>query len=172
MEVTIEGTVDVDVELDDLEGARDEIDAELLTAAQLQAGPHVTVESVLTWDGDMSTAARKEFLADIIVAAVEGGTGYWAQVSAYKHSGSVDEVHAVLHETKDDESGYKEKGMRLDAGAVERGIDLISRGKIDVSAPTHDAICGASMRGDAGSIDSDLADIIAQAALLGEIVYG
>ena len=64
---------------------------------------------------------RAEFLADIITCAVEGGTGYWAQVSQYQWINSFedgrvmvvcgerqgDEARATLHEMNDDETATR-----------------------------------------------------------------
>lgn len=136
------------------------------------------------------TPERTQFLGDIITTAAEGGTGYWAQVSQYqwiddlgisREPGTImvvcgerqgDEPRATLHELNDDESGYKEEGLDLTLDAVERGIGLILDGKVGVATRYINRIAGASARNDAGDIDAEDADVIAQAALLGDIVYG
>jgi hypothetical protein len=136
---------------------------------------------------------REQFLADIITGAVEGGTGYWAQVSQYqwvdtfsvrigdaetadvkvvcgKRQG--DEARATLHEMNDDETGYKDEGLDLTIDAVATGIGKIIRGEVSVHESYRKRIAEASRENDAGNIDAEDADIIAQAALLGEVVYG
>ena len=47
---------------------------------------------------------REQFLADIITGAVEGGTGYWAQVSGYVWDCPPAECRATLHDMEDGES--------------------------------------------------------------------
>lgn len=126
-------------------------------------------------------AEREQFLADVIVSAVEGGTNYWAQVSEYHHSGidpaTSKNTYAVLHELTDDESSYKKEGMRLDVNAIARGIRrIVNRIPLDehigVNNTLRATIAAADRLNDAGEIDADGADVIAQAALLGEIKYG
>ena len=154
--------------------------------------------------GMKRTKEREQFLGDIITTAVEGGTGYWAQVSQYQwiddfstdetERGVVacvgkrvgDEPRAVLHELNDEGYGYREEGLVLDLDAVARGL----RGLIDYYEKAwakrvaegrtqrtglSDAIRLlklADRENDAGYIDADYADTIAQMALLGEIRYG
>lgn len=123
------------------------------------------------------TAEREEFLADVIICAVEGGTGYWACVSDYKH-GQPSETYAVLHEEDADgaiegrEGKYSTTPLRLDVEAVALGIGKIERGEVNINAGMAQSILAASRENEAGDIDADLADVIAQAALLGSIVYG
>lgn len=130
------------------------------------------------------SAERAEFLEGVVTTAVEGGTGYWAQVSQYQYVGSDGEVvvytgeqvgegtRAVLHELKADESGYEAEGLTLDADAVAKGIGKITRGEVGVRADLKALIAQASRESDAGDIDAEGADVIAQAALLGEVRYG
>jgi hypothetical protein len=129
------------------------------------------------------TAERLEFLGDIITTAVEGGTGYWAQVSQYQYElfGKLtvytgeqvgDGARAVLHEMNDDETGYREEALVLDTDAVARGIGRIERGEVAINAGIRKAILEASRENDAGQLDAGDADCIAQAALLGELRYG
>jgi hypothetical protein len=146
------------------------------------------------------SAEREQFLADIITAAVEGGTGYWAQCARYKWEGlDAKDVHAVLLAEDDDdarekrrEAGAKKRAetgdgrltvdealaiegggaLLLNIDAVARGIGRITRGEIQINASLKKLIAEASRENDAGDIDADAADAIAQAALLGELTYG
>lgn len=127
--------------------------------------------------------ARTGFLGDIITTAVEGGTGYWAQVSQYQYEydGEIrvcvgerqgDEPRATLHELNDDENGYKAEGLELTVDAVASGIGKILRGEAVVSEGLKRRLAEASRENDGCEIDAGDADCIAQAALLGEVVYG
>jgi hypothetical protein len=134
------------------------------------------------------TEERTEFLGDIITAAVEGGTGYWAQVSQYQYVDRWSEpegriavcvgtrqaggARATLHEMNDEETGYKAEGLLLNADAVARGLGKIKRGEVQINDSLRALIMRADADNDAGDIDADAADVITQVALLGEIVYG
>ena len=135
----------------------------------------------------MRSDARTEFLGDIIVTAVEGGTGYWAQVSQYQYDETLldpkgvrvivgerqgDATQATLHELNDDESGYRDEGLELTLDAVARGIGRIKSGEIGVNSRLRKEILIGDRENDAGNIDADGADVIVQAGLLGEIRYG
>lgn len=115
---------------------------------------------------------REEFLADIIVTAVEGGINFWAAVSVYKWDGLPPrEWHAVVHQLNDDESDYVETGVKLDIEAVARGLKLIIDGKL-VNETMLTCIRRADKENDAGEIDSYDASAIVQAGLYGEVIYG
>lgn len=141
------------------------------------------------------TAEREQYLADIITAAVEGGTGYWAQVARYKWEGlAAKDVHAVLlpEDCADDVEAAADllreaKGRKptldellaecddlklLDIEAIARGIGRIRRGEVQINGQLRALILAADAENDAGDIDADAADAITQIALLGEITYG
>jgi hypothetical protein len=141
---------------------------------------------------DMRRKRREQFLADIITGAVEGGTGYWATVVRYKWQDLPPaEVHAVLV-LDEDETDAKIDALAAKLGrkpsaadAVTAGfghmvnVDTIAKGLSTITAPgfavgrhTLAAILLGDRTNDAGEIDSDAADVIVQAALFGEIVYG
>lgn len=126
--------------------------------------------------------ARKRFLGDIITGAVEGGTGYWAQVSQYQYEYDGDisvnvgqrvgnEPRAVLHQI-DDETGYEARGLIVTLDVVQLGIDRISDGTAGVNTKLRNDITFADAENDGGDIDAEAADVIVQAGLFGEVRYG
>lgn len=127
------------------------------------------------------TAEREQFLADIITTAIEGGTGYWAQVLQYQYSLDDGEVtvyagalaeghiaHAILRPIDDPDA----EGMELTLDDIARGIGKITRGDARINPELRRLIDAASRENDAGDIDADAADAITQIALLGELTYG
>lgn len=136
------------------------------------------------------SAERAEFLSDIIVAAVEGGTGYWAQVSQYQVAsyspvkadarpivGTMrppigTDTRAVLHPLKDDDSGYEREGKVVDLDVVAKGVGLVTRRKVTLNLALKAAIHEASIENNAGYIDADAADVIVQLGLYGQVVFG
>lgn len=129
------------------------------------------------------TTERAQFLGDIISCAVEGGTGYWAQVSQYQYEidGRIcvnvgkrqgDKPQAILHRLKDDESGYEDDGLLVTLDTIQLGIDRITDGAVGVRSSLRNDITFADAENDAGEIDAGAADVIVQAGLLGEVKFG
>lgn len=113
------------------------------------------------------TDERATFLADIIIAAVEGGTGYWASVSAYKWTLGPELTTATLHPEDEPDTSHV---VTLDT--IAHGIAVIRREEHLARVDIRTAILQADRYSDAGDIDADAADVIVQAALFGELVYG
>lgn len=126
-----------------------------------------------------------QFLGDILTAAIEGGTGYWAQVSQYQWRDDDGSIHccvgervpdagarATIHELKEDESGYREEGLTIDARVITRGIRLIITDEVGVRSDLKRWIDEGFRECDAGMIDADCADVIVQAGLFDEVRYG
>lgn len=137
------------------------------------------------------TAEREQFLADIITAAIEGGTGYWAVTLRYKWQDVPPaEVHAVIMpEEEGDEwavnfrqtAGRKpntqdaldaKMAHRIDIDTIASGISKIVANKVTVNGTIKGVIVAADLDNDAGMIDADAADCIVQAALFNTLVYG
>ena len=112
----------------------------------------------------------KFFLNDVIVCAVEGGIGYWSQVRDYRwekdDDWNITEASATVVPF-DDPKVYK-----LTWETVEDGIRKVLAGTVKVHSSYVGSIAVAAAEGDAGEIDAELADIIVQAGLFGEVIYG
>lgn len=116
---------------------------------------------------------RKQFLNDVICTAVEGGIGYWSQVSNYRWGDEI-ETTVRVHEL-DDDGTPDAIGVPITPAKVEEAIALIltKDSQYDYIHPrVRSQIFAASVENDAGDIDADLADIIIQVAMFGKIVYG
>ncbi len=111
------------------------------------------------------TEVPDQFLADLIITAVEGGTGYWAQVSDY-HWDDPDpnSTYAVLHEI-DAQTGQPGEGKRLTTTRVAYGLSLLA----GVQSWRFAQLTDPENEWDH---DAEDADVVAQLALLGNIVYG
>ena len=140
------------------------------------------------------TTEREQFLADIIITAVEGGVNYWAQVSAYRwHSdvleggtaGAVANTTATLHDME--EGGeyvltidsiaraftiLKDATMQHDSRFGEEALHTKDGKRLYLSPSRRKAYLGASAANDAGELDADDCDNIVQIAALGTVVYG
>lgn len=139
---------------------------------------------------------RTTFLADVLCAALEGGVGYWsaagdiARVSETTGAqctgddwpwrydavtlwevGDGDECHA--------RDGGPCAGHRVTLDDIARAISRISKTRREDCPAAGgfayryvQAVRDASMENDAGDIDADIADIVAQVAALGSVIYG
>lgn len=123
--------------------------------------------------------SRTEFLSDIIITAIEGGIGYWSSVEFYKAeertivplaADNVPPLHsastmAVIQDTVD--GGVYE----IVPSIIEQGIARLTNGEVSYPDDARGRLIVADCDNWAGDIDSDVADDIVQAGLLGELRY-
>jgi hypothetical protein len=117
------------------------------------------------------TAEREEFLADIIITATEGGTNYWARSRAYHYDGDPKFTHVEFCDMEL-EGTAEEKWNLVNVDVVARGLQKVLDPEFKLSSLIRDHIRLANNENDAGEIDAGAADIIVQAGMFGEIVYG
>lgn len=125
---------------------------------------------------------RKEFLHGIFTTALEGGIGYWSQASAYRWSkagdGNVDDLEkfvAIVAEWDDEKNDYLhgEKDLTINRAVIQKGLRLIGDRVVKVRDDIYKNVVAADRsNGEAGDIDSEIADCIVQAGLFGDIIYG
>lgn len=128
------------------------------------------------------TAAREEFLADIITGAIEGGIGYWSQCSQYQWVDTMHErklrvsvgqplldegTRATIEDIEDDGREY-----HITPSVIQNGLRKIVNGEVGLNSTLRGYILYADKENDAGEIDADCADAIVQAGLFGEVRYG
>jgi hypothetical protein len=118
------------------------------------------------------TRERAEFLQDVLITAVEGGTGYWAACDSYRWSDEEPEAAFVrlMEETKPGHYGGTPEDVDIDT--IARGIARVLDPEFRVNAQIRQWIREGNRDNDAGMIDTDAADVIVQAALFGELRYG
>jgi hypothetical protein len=143
------------------------------------------VSTALAW-ADLSPAA-KQAACGIVCTAVEGGVNYWAAVEHYRWrhfnadgtdtdpEGRImfsEDTHAILRDTEDEDG----EPMRLDGPAIVRGLAKLADGSVRGCSPSSEPSWARALQmvlaGEDPDLDAGDADCIAQAALLGEIVYG
>ncbi len=121
---------------------------------------------------------RTDFLANVLVTAIEGGVGYWADVRDYYWTeDSQDNLSKRLltgaHAQVSDGLGSMQRGwFEVTPETIARGIQAIKAPGFQLNDRTRKAILLAEVENDAGEIDSEAADCIVQAALFGKIIYG
>lgn len=109
---------------------------------------------------------REQFLKDIIVGFTEdGGYNGWRQIQAGSYSPS--KGQATFIDLEDDCKTYK-----VTVETVAYGLARIAESTFALNRQLKTMILGASKLNDAGEIDSELADIIVQAGVFEEVIYG
>jgi hypothetical protein len=129
---------------------------------------------------------RQQFLADIIITAVEGGTGYWATAYGYKHE-TPSGTRVVLVANDDyeeaaeaafaggpapDAAWLRQHGHEVETWQVQDAIERIIDRRAKVGLDLRARLQFASSNNDAGDIDAGDADTIVQIVCFGEVVYG
>jgi hypothetical protein len=115
------------------------------------------------------TAERAEFLDDVVITGVDlGGIYYWAEPVPRTYHW--DGIPATIKITIPDEP---ERGtITVNRALVARGIAAIKRPEFKVRRDIVATILLAERYVDAADIDEEIADVIIQAGIFGEIVYG
>lgn len=118
--------------------------------------------------------AREQFLKDVLITAVEGGINYWSAVSDYDPDAGTVKVHEYEpDEGETDQWGYAEVGVTVDLDSIAKGIGVLN-GKGEAWRTGYWAEFWRANRtnGEDGDYDAEIADVIVQTALFGEVVYG
>lgn len=119
---------------------------------------------------------RIEYLSDIITMAVEGGINYWADVSDYHWELEVlgaERNHAEASIRDHNIIDRQDKWHPLTPTEVDFAVERIRKGPIAGLAESvrrHIVLANAVL--DACALDGELADIIVQVYIYGEVVYG
>jgi hypothetical protein len=113
----------------------------------------------------------EQFASDVIITAIEGGIGYWANVLEYRHTPEPATAKIREQEATDPKDNVP-KEATLNREFIQKGIDALASGAIKVNPRLLGNILVGAVTDDAGEVDSDGADVIVQAALFGELVYG
>jgi hypothetical protein len=113
-----------------------------------------------------------EFLADILITAVEGGINYWAQVESYTHSRGPEYTRAMLTPADEDPRDWPAKHIVLDTTVILKGLQRVLNLEVGCGEEVLNWIISGTNNNDAGEIDADAADVIVQAGIFGRLVYG
>jgi len=134
----------------------------------------------------------QDFYNDMLMTAVEGGINYWALIPEYELSDQSVNAHAKVVDYQENDiavfdfMGHVtnweaitekiEKGetpvLSLTVDAIRKAVDSLALGRDDM--PTRWQIQALTWLDDPQDADYDAgdADVIAQIALLGKVVYG
>ena len=122
----------------------------------------------------MKTLERTDFLANVLITAVEGGIGYWAHTEKYHwkqdKEGNMIEASVRIRDSEEHTGRWYEVTLETIATGIARLKD--KEKKIAFNPQLKEAMLLADNEDDASYIDAAIADCIVQAALFGDIVYG
>jgi len=117
--------------------------------------------------------ARKQFLADVLSTAIEGGINYWANIDSAERVDCEQDVIGWRYgqvRIHDKEDGSDFGTMRvIDANTVARGLRELRNSTRYSFADMRKA---DRTNGDEGDFDAGDADAVIQLGIFGEIVYG
>lgn len=113
----------------------------------------------------------------IFVTALEGGIGYWSTCSRYKwflpntnYEEDLQGFHAIIRDTEAED----DKDQRIDRAVIAKGVGLYIPWAID-HRNRYYADAAKHLRDgkwDDLDVDAEIADMIVQFGLCGEVVYG
>lgn len=112
------------------------------------------------------SAEREQFLKDIVVGFTEdGGYNAWRRVKP----GTYDPAQGRVVIFDIEEDGVEHE---VTIETVAHGLAKLKENSFALNRGLKIAILGAAEVNDAGEIDCELADIIVQAGIFEEVVYG
>ena len=117
------------------------------------------------------TAERTNFLASIVVTAIEGGINYWADTKEYRLTWAHQQLTQATALIRDWEAPDGD-WAKIDVDTIARGIGKVLEAEFSLNKEMKDWIRNGTSENDSGNIDCWCADAIVQAAVLGELVYG
>ena len=154
------------------------------------AAPIVEVDGDDHWSGfrpdrlkSLAAAAtrspeRTQFLVDVLTTAIEGGIGYWAEVTHFEdqtgtepegeYLGPFQHADCYAATVRDYETG-DEHSVTLDT--IARGANRLAATSIDNDL-VNDFRDANRTNGDRGDIDATNADMALQMGIFGDVIYG
>lgn len=125
---------------------------------------------------------QTELLEDVLTTAIEGGINYWAEGCGFQrhpvgHPRFLSYYACSLRANAEDDDAERRTWKPVTLETVQEGVRRILAGELrreQVTNAYHVAACVMIQRGDSDNVDYDAetADLILQAALFNEIVYG
>ena len=120
----------------------------------------------------MAKTELEGFYDDVLTTAVEGGIGYWSVGRRYTWS---EDAETSIELIEQDDGHVHGEWVLIDRAAVRKAYNLIVSDKantLGLGDYYRNALLSAYAECDAGEVDSELADIVVQVAMLGEVRYG
>jgi hypothetical protein len=125
------------------------------------------------------TPARAQFLTDTLTTAIEGGINYWAGVLSYhwwspdleggtaEHEEGVANAHATICDNELDG-----EVLQVTLDTMAHGWTLFAQQYASVPGDWAEAIKANRTNSEDGDFDAQVADMVLQLGLFGEVIYG
>lgn len=116
------------------------------------------------------SAARIQFLSDILSTAIEGGINYWAQFDSIEKIDDANDIlgwrydSAVIYDYDDPSDKFN-----INNDVVAKGLGILRKRNADRDS---ELLLANRTNGEEGDFDAEDADKIIQFGLFGELVYG
>jgi hypothetical protein len=117
---------------------------------------------------------------DIAITAAEGGIGYWSQILKYEWERWQPSLHVI--EVPDDfvfytiryenPVGKGEIESEITPELLRRGFEVMAKAPLDKGGWPVPKLLGMAREDCTGEIDSDIADMLVQFGVFGEVVFG
>lgn len=113
----------------------------------------------------------KQLAGDILTTSVEGGSGYWAEISHVAREKDLTPICATY--TESEEQKTRIAPVQVTRPMIVQALRRIAAGEIEVGREYIANACLALIgKADGGDFDSTGADVVIQVAVFGTIVYG
>lgn len=115
-----------------------------------------------------------ELAGDILVAAIEGGSNYWAAYRSVNRTEDLTITDAVIIEWDEDKTEREMTKKKITRESVIKALNLVADGRIlplDHTIISAAHLCRIGVW-DGGEMDAYRSDVVLQVALFGEVIYG
>jgi hypothetical protein len=119
---------------------------------------------------------------DIAITAAEGGIGYWSQILTYDygrwsedavpHGANVPDDFVFYTIRFENPTGPGEIEMEITPALLKRGFERMSKAPLDKGGWPVPKLLAEAREDWTGEIDSDIADMLVQFGVFGEVVFG
>lgn len=122
-----------------------------------------------SYDIPLKYPASEDFLRDVLFEACGQAISYWCEIKDVVREG---DTVCSFHITEHEGFGGEPREGRVDAGVLASGFAAALAPDFRVRPDIRSHLLAALVESDAGEIDIEAADVLIQAAMLGEIRYG
>jgi tryptophan synthase beta subunit len=102
-----------------------------------------------------------QYCKDVLVTCVEGGSNYWAEFRNIKRDSELDVLELECRDKEDEDALWK----MVTISDIRRGVEVATKAEFQVAARIKSSILEDDN-------DAESSDVILQAAVFGEVIYG